>query len=104
MLYSSAGDPLNWTETVGSDDIFGPKVTLTDRKGDLPGRGDPDSTAVRDDGKGHGQIRDYGPDGRAVKDFDFGHDHTGAGDPHAHDWDWSKSPARQGPRPIGLGE
>lgn len=34
-------------------------------------------------------IREYGPHGRAKKDYDFGHDH-GGGDPHAHDWDWSK--------------
>ena len=25
---------------------------------------------------------------------------TGAGDPHAHDWDWSKSQPRQGSRPL----
>jgi RHS repeat-associated protein len=57
------------------------------RAGDLPATGqDPNSTQVKDDGNGNGQIRDYGPDGRAVKDFDFGHDH-GAGDPHVHDWD-----------------
>jgi uncharacterized protein YukE len=71
---------------------------------DLPARGAPGSSGVRDDGQGNGQIRDYGPDGRAVKDYDFGHDHNGAGDPHAHDWDWSKRPARQPARPIGQNE
>jgi hypothetical protein len=38
----------------------------------------------------NGQIRDYGPDGRAVKDFDFGHPqhHPDLDSPHAHDWDY----------------
>ncbi|MGH7572373.1 MAG: RHS repeat-associated core domain-containing protein [Gemmatimonadota bacterium] len=71
---------------------------------DLPARGEPNSTGVRDDGRGNGQIRDYGPDGNAIRDFDFGHDHGGVGDPHAHDWDWTRTPPRQGPRPIGPNE
>jgi uncharacterized protein RhaS with RHS repeats len=70
------------------------------RGGDLPAKGPPGSSAAKDDGKGNGQIRDYGKDGRAKTDYDFGHDHTGAGDPHAHDWDWTKKPPRQPPRPI----
>ncbi len=74
------------------------------RSGDLPAKGKPNSSAARDDGKGNGQIREYGPDGRAKTDYDFGHDHTGAGDPHAHDWDWTKTPPRQPPRPIGPNE
>ena len=73
------------------------------RDGDLPGKGKPNSSAAKDNGSGKGQIREYGPDGRAKKDFDFGHDH-GAGDPHAHDWDWSKNPPRQPGRPIGPDE
>lgn len=72
---------------------------LLNRRGDLPAKGKPNSSAARDDGKGNGQIRDYGPDGRAETDYDFGHDH-GKGDPHAHDWDWSKTPPRQPGRPI----
>ena len=84
--------------------IAGPGALIFFARGaDLPARGQPGSTAVRDDGQGNGQIRDYGPDGRATTDFDFGHDHSGAGDPHAHDWDWS-SPPRQPARPIGPGE
>jgi RHS repeat-associated protein len=74
---------------------------------DLPAtKGPPNGTLVRDDGKGNAQIRDYGPDGRAKKDFDFGHDH-GQGDPHVHDYDWSKYPAEdpRGPgRPLGPGD
>jgi hypothetical protein len=72
-------------------------------RGDLPARGKPNSSASRDDGNGRGQIREYGDDGRASKDFDFGHDH-GAGDPHVHDWDWSKPSPRQPGRPLRKGE
>ena len=73
------------------------------RKGDLPGKAEPNSTKVKDDGNGNGQIREYGPDGRAKIDYDFGHDH-GAGDPHAHDWDWTKTPPRQPGRHLHEGE
>ena len=67
----------------------------------LPYRGEPNSTDVLDRGNESGQIRDYGPDGLPVKDFDFGHDH-GFGDPHAHDW---IEGVRQSPgRPIGPNE
>jgi hypothetical protein len=74
------------------------------RSGDLPARGKPNSSSVKDYGNGNGQIREYGPDGRATKDFDFGHDH-GSGDPHAHDWDWSNPVQPRGPgRPLGPNE
>jgi RHS repeat-associated protein len=60
----------------------------------LPRESKPNSTDALDRGNGSGQIRDYGPDGSATKDFDFGHDH-GAGDPHAHDWvDGRRQPGR----------
>lgn len=77
------------------------KQAADDRRS-LPKEGEPNSTDVIDRGGGRGQIRDYGPDGRAKKDFDFGHDHHGVGDPHAHDWDWTKPPKewRGPPRPI----
>ena len=69
-----------------------------------PGRtpaqgGTPDSTVVIPDGKGGSTTRTYGPDGKATTDIDRGHDH-GAGDPHAHDWDWGKKPPRQPGRPL----
>jgi hypothetical protein len=51
------------------------------------------------DGKGGSTERTTGSDGKAVKDIDRGHDH-GAGDPHAHDWDWTKKPPRQAGRPL----
>ena len=61
---------------------------------DSPSSGDPDTT-VRIPKPGGGYTgRTYGPDGRAVKDIDSGHDH-GPGDPHAHDWDWKKNPPRE---------
>jgi RHS repeat-associated protein len=68
---------------------------------DLPGKGKPNSSGVKDYGNGKGQIRDYGPDGKAKTDYDFGHDHTGAGDPHAHDW---TNGNRSKPRPLKPGE
>jgi len=46
------------------------------------------------------QRRFYGADGRAAKNIDYGHDHAGIGDPHAHDWDWSKI----SPRALRPGE
>jgi RHS repeat-associated protein len=66
----------------------------------LPPRGRPNSTDVIDRGGGRGQIREYGPNGEAAKDFDFGHDH-GSGDPHVHDW---INGVRQPGRPIRPGE
>jgi RHS repeat-associated protein len=76
-------------------------VTAREPSQSLPKKGKPSSTAVIDKGNGRGQIRDYGSDGVAIKDFDFGHDHTGAGDPHAHDWHQG---SRQPPRSIRPGE
>jgi RHS repeat-associated protein len=74
------------------------------RAGDLPGKGKPNSTDVVDKGGGNGTIRDYGPDGKAKTDYDFGHDH-GSGDPHAHDWNWLKPGSeRQLGRPLKPGE
>ncbi|MBX3485906.1 RHS repeat-associated core domain-containing protein [Phenylobacterium sp.] len=80
------------------------KWWVENRANDLPVRGPPNTEGSRDDGNGRGQIRVYGPDGRAVKDFDFGHDHTDVGDPHAHDWDWSKERPRGEPRPLKTDE
>jgi hypothetical protein len=88
---------------LGRDLISAGKMLMSTRAGDLPARGKPNSSAAKDDGNGNGQIRDYGKDGRAKTDYDFGHNH-GAGDPHAHDWDWSKTPPRQPGRPIQPGE
>lgn len=74
-------------------------------RGDLPATGTPGTTVEKWDDTGKViQRRAYGSDGRAEKNIDIGHDHTGAGDPHAHDWDWTKNPPRQPPRPLKAGE
>ncbi len=66
-----------------------------------PATGPPNSGDSFPDPRGGRTDRLYGPDGKATKDIDYGHDH-GVGDPHAHDWDWSKADPRQpgrAPRP-----
>jgi hypothetical protein len=74
-------------------------------RNDLPADGAPGTTAEKKDSLGNiVQRRTYGSDGRAEKNIDFGHDHTGVGDPHAHDWDWTTTPPRQPPRPLRPGE
>ena len=52
------------------------------RPSKTPNTGPPGSRHIN---PGCGQIRDYGPDGRPIKDIDFDHDH-GQGIPHVHDW------------------
>jgi len=72
-----------------------------------PRTGPPNSTAwFPNPSTGDGTVRVYGPNGEAVTDYDYGHDHTGAGDPHAHDWGKDKNgkPVRGKPRPIKPGE
>jgi len=64
-----------------------------------PATGVPNSVVTFPDGT----TRVYGPDGNAILDIDTGHDH-GAGDPHAHDWDWNQTPPRQPGRPLNPGE
>lgn len=74
--------------------------------GDLPSHGPPDSIAEKKDEHGNiVQRRHYGSDGRALKNIDYGHDHTGIGDPHAHDWDWNQpKEKRLLPRTLQPGE
>jgi hypothetical protein len=89
---------------VGADAVLVHNGKKCKRAADLPARGKPNSTDVVDRGNGKGTIRDYGPDGKAKTDYDFGHDH-GAGDPHAHDWDWNKPGAERQPgRPLSPDE
>lgn len=79
----------------------GGKTPGTSGRVNSPPQGQKPGTKVTIPGKKPGESteRTYGPDGRAAKDIDRGHDH-GAGDPHAHDWDWSKNPPRQPGRPL----
>jgi RHS repeat-associated protein len=72
------------------------------RQSRTPVRGAPNTTEEIPTPGGK-TVRKYGPDGRAAKDIDYGHDH-GGGDPHVHDWDWSKNPPRQPGRPPVPGE
>jgi hypothetical protein len=60
-----------------------------------PAQGEKPNTTVTIPGSKPGEttVRTYGPDGRAVTDYDNGHAHDP--DPHVHDWDWSKTPPRQ---------
>lgn len=54
------------------------------------------------------QTRTYDADGKPTKNIDYGHDHNGAGDPHAHDWYYpspqSPNPVRGPARPLRPGE
>lgn len=59
-----------------------------------PATGEPGTKQEFPDSKGGKTVREYGQDGKATRDTDYGHDH-GAGDPHVHDWDWSKDSPRQ---------
>ena len=68
---------------------------MTTGSPDLPATGPPGGTRKKVVKGTTVQVRHYGSDGRAVKNIDYGHDHTGVGDPHVHDWDWSKKPPRQ---------
>jgi RHS repeat-associated protein len=68
-----------------------------------PAKGKPNSWAHFPSADGGSTDRYYGPDGKAVKDIDRGHDH-GAGDPHVHDWDWSNPKPRAPGRPPRPGE
>jgi RHS repeat-associated protein len=73
-----------------------------------PRTGQPNSTGRFPDPNNPGDVtvRVYGPNGDAQTDYDYGHDHTGAGDPHAHDWGKDKNgkPVRGRPRSIKPGE
>lgn len=75
-------------------------ATRTRPGASLPSSSTPNDVRVEERPDG-GTVREYGADGRAKTDYDFGHDHTGVGDPHAHDW----IDGRRGePRPLEAGE
>jgi hypothetical protein len=77
------------------------EVSPTADKGSKPSEAAGMTIAAKDAKGNVIQRRYYGADGRAEKNIDFGHDHTGVGDPHAHDWDWSKpKKKRQPPRAL----
>ena len=81
-------DPSGTIETSPSRSVFiiGGGSNAQDTKAGLPRFGTPNSS---DHIEGpNGQIRDYGPDGGAKTDYDFGHahHHPDLDSPHAHDW------------------
>jgi hypothetical protein len=111
----------NWREFEGGAEAIGKeaeniwnKVTSSNpqgghRRGDLPGKGEPGSTGVTKRAPGVGTIRDYGPEGWAETDHDFGHNHPPGcpGDPHAHDFEENLETGKieRGPgRALGPGE
>jgi RHS repeat-associated protein len=86
--------------------VLGDPVNFIDPHGfeiRTPANGPPNSNQSFPASDGGKTVRSYGPDGKAVRDVDYGHDH-GAGDPHAHDWDWSRRNPRQPGRPIEPGD
>jgi hypothetical protein len=62
--------------------------------------GPEDDTLIKDSGQGRAQVRQYGPDGKLVRDIDWGHggpQHGDAPDPHIHQW---QKPSSQAPNPV----
>jgi RHS repeat-associated protein len=71
--------------------------------GRTPAQGQEPGTQTFPNADGGKTVRTYGPDGKAVTDVDYGHDH-GAGDPHVHDWNWNNRPPRGQGRAPNTGE
>lgn len=73
-----------------------------------PAKGSPNTSVTIPSPKGEEAgrtVRVYGPDGRALKDFDYGDQSHSGNDPEVHDWDWSQKTPRQpgrAPRPGEL--
>ena len=117
MVVSLASDPgvhRVYNLTVEADHVYyvGDLTALSHNVrdcDDLPSTGEPNSSAAKEpsynsDGTVHdkGQVRDYGPDGHAKTDYDFGHpDHNDT--LHAHDFGpavprFPGGPMKTGPR------
>jgi hypothetical protein len=60
----------------------------------VPKTGKPNSRVT----KPNGDVRVYGPDGKALKDIDKSHpqNHPELKNPHEHDWDWSNTKKPRG--------
>jgi RHS repeat-associated protein len=87
----------------GTDEKSTPVVghggtTTGQRPSKTPNEGEPGSTYIN---PGSGQEREYGEDGKPVRDTDYDHDH-GQGVPHIHDWgrDANGKPVRGPGRPV----
>ncbi len=77
----------------GKENINQGQFSSKKERGSSSPTGKPNSKETFPKPNGGKTIREYGKDGKAIRDIDYGHNH-GAGDPHIHDWDWS------GPKPI----
>jgi len=82
--------------------IYGPAIIEALRnvfqyRDKTPATGTPNSTQTFPTPNGK-VVRVYGPDGRAVKDIDYGDQAHSGNDPEVHDWDWSQNPPRN---PVG---
>ena len=82
----------------GSETDGGQGSSDGQRPSKTPNTGQPGSRHVN---PGSGQVRDYGDDGKPIRDVDSDHDH-GQGTPHAHDWgrDEFGNPVRRPGRPF----
>ena len=78
------------------------KLASAENKNKMPTKHTPNSTIESP----NGNIRVYGPDGKAFEDIDYSHPHhhPELSNPHIHDWDWEKRPPRQQPRNPHNGE
>jgi hypothetical protein len=90
FLWDYYGVALNGVTVTPAVDAATNLVNQLAKGSRTPSHGEPDSTQTFPSPEGGTTEREYGHDGEAVKDIDRGHDH-GAGDPHIHDWDWTKS-------------
>ena len=68
---------------------------LKTNKNKLPTNGIPNTSVP----KPNGDIRVYGPDGKAIKDIDSSHPthHPELPNPHVHDWEWDGDSVTRGP-------
>jgi hypothetical protein len=70
----------------------------------LPVKWSPNTSLIEKDAEGRTlRRRFFGADGRAIKNIDY-IPHRGQTGPHAHDWDWTKTPPRQPARSLRPGE
>lgn len=90
VAYSPGKAPITATKT----NIVTAK-TSNSGHGNVPTTGKPNSTVP----KPNGDLRVYGPDGKALKDIDYSHPwhHPELGNPHNHDWKWNGDNASRGP-------
>lgn len=102
---STTTKPTTATPPSTSTTVKPPTAHPASRSNPFTGKPDGTVTLKNPDGTPK-QVRTYGPDGYPKVDVDYGHDHTGVGDPHAHDWGRPTSGGpptnvdRGAPRPV----